>query len=458
MDNFNEILIIDDEIDICKQLSGLLNDLGYNSSYSNTSEEGIELFRAKNFSLVLLDILLNNSKFDGFQTLEKIKNINQDIPVIMISGHGNIETAVNSIKKGAYDFVEKPFDGDIIVFKIKKALETLFLKRKLNNFEKLKKNLNLVCVSQSSKKLKDLVKLNAKNDSNLLILGGMGSGKQFVASMLHSESYRANKNFKVINCNKNFEDFETEFFGKEENKIVEIPGILEEVNYGTVYLKNIEKMHSSTQGKLLRVLEDRKYYRLGSFSPINLNLRIFASSVKEIADLEKIIRRDLLKQLSFTQIRIPNINERIDDFDELVKLFMSQSMIKRNIRNKSLSSDLVDELKKCNFFENYYQLEKFIDWLVSMFENNKNDLITKEIFNNLIYSIVDIKKEDILKENEKIFNSKIKIARENFEKKFLIYNLKKFKYNISLLSSNIGMERTALYRKIKSMNINMEDK
>ena len=153
MDNFNEILIIDDEIDICKQLSGLLNDLGYNSSYSNTAEEGIELFRAKNFSLVLLDILLNNSKFDGFQTLEKIKNINQDIPVIMISGHGNIETAVNSIKQGAYDFVEKPFDGDIIVFKIKKAL---FLSKENQNEEKILKLLKPIINSESVWRVKPL--------------------------------------------------------------------------------------------------------------------------------------------------------------------------------------------------------------------------------------------------------------------------------------------------------------
>ena len=218
MDNFNKILIIDDEIDICKQLSGLLNDLGYNSSYSNTAVEGIELFRTKNFSLVLLDILLGNSKFDGFQTLEKIKNINQDIPVIMISGHGNIETAVNSIKQGAYDFVEKPFDGDIIVFKIKKALETLFLKRKLSNFQKLKSNLDLVKKSQPSKELNDFINLNAKNDNNILLKGDTGSGKQFVASIIHNRSYRANKNFKIINCIKEKRILRMSFLVKKKIK------------------------------------------------------------------------------------------------------------------------------------------------------------------------------------------------------------------------------------------------
>ena len=457
MDNFNEILIIDDEIDICKQLSGLLNDLGYNSSYSNTAEEGIELFRAKNFSLVLLDILLNNSKFDGFQTLEKIKNINQDIPVIMISGHGNIETAVNSIKQGAYDFVEKPFDGDIIVFKIKKALETLFLKRKLSNFQKLKSNLNLVKISQSSKELDNFINLNAKNDNNILLKGDTGSGKQFIASIIHNKSYRANKNFKIIDCNKKKEDFENEFFGKEENKIIEIPGLLEEVNYGTLYLKNIDLMSSSTQGKLLRILEERKYYRIGSFSPISLNLRIVASSNKNSDHLNRIIRKDLLKQLNFTQINVPNLEDRIDDFDDLLEIFIKQSSEKRNLNPQYLSNDLIKTLKEANIFSNFSQLEKFIDWLVVMFEKKDITLISKEIFEKLITKIFIHNQNLFEKNDDKLFNLKIKDARDSFEKKFLIYNLKKFKYNVSLLSSKIGMERTALYRKIKSMNIKMDN-
>ena len=454
MDNFNEILIIDDEIDICKQLSGLLNDLGYNSSYSNTAEEGIELFRAKNFSLVLLDILLNNSKFDGFQTLEKIKNINQDIPIIMISGHGNIETAVNSIKQGAYDFVEKPFDGNIIVFKIKKALETLFLKRKLSNFQKVKSNLNLVKISPSSKDLNNVINLNAKNDNNILLKGDTGSGKQFVASIIHNKSYRANKNFKIIDCNKKKEDFENEFFGKEVNKIIEIPGLLEEVNYGTLYLKNIDLMLSSTQGKLLRILEERKYYRIGSFSPISLNLRIVASTHKNFDYLNRIIRKDLLQQLNFTQINVPNLEDRVEDFDVLLQIFIKQSSEKRNLKTKNLSHDLIKKLKEAEIFSNFSQLEKFIDWLIVMFEKSDSEVISKEIFDKLI--IKTLNQNTFKKEDDKLFSLKIKDARDSFEKKFLIYNLKKFKYNVSLLSSKIGMERTALYRKIKSMNIKMD--
>ena len=374
----------------------------------------------------------------------------------MISGHGNIETAVNSIKQGAYDFVEKPFDGDIIVFKIKKALETLFLKRKLSNFQKLKSNLDLVKKSQPSKELNDFINLNAKNDNNILLKGDAGSGKEFVASIIHNRSYRANKNFKIINCNKRKEDFENEFFGKEENKIIEIPGLLEEVNYGTLYLKNIDLMSTSTQGKLLRILEERKYYRIGSFSSISLNLRIIASSHKNYDDLNKIIRKELLKQLNFTQINIPTLEDRIDDFDDLLKIFIKQSSEKRNIKNQQFSNDLIENLKEVGTFSNFSQLEKFIDWLVIMFEKRNVDIISKEIFEKLIIKICNLNQNAFNTDIDQLFNHTIKDARDIFEKKFLIYNLKKFKYNVSLLSSKIGMERTALYRKIKSMNIKMD--
>lgn len=460
MNNFKEILIIDDEIDICKQLSGLLNDLGYNSSYSITSEKGLDLFKEKNFSLVLLDIWLNNSKFDGFQALEKIKNINPDIPVIMISGHGNIETAVNSIKKGAYDFVEKPFDSDILIFKIKKALETLFLKRKLNNFAQVRKNLSLVNISKSSKNLSDFIDNNAKNDSNIFIHGDKGSGKQFVATIIHSKSYRSNKNFKIIDCNKKSNDFEVEFFGKEENKVVEIPGILEEVNFGTLYLKNIDKIQDTTQGKLLRILEEKRYMRIGSFSPINLNLRIIASSTKNLINFSKIIRKEILEKLNFAELRIPSLHERVDDFPGLVEIFVNQITRKTNLSHKNISDDLLDILYKKKFFTNVSQLEKFIEWLILMFDKRKEKLITHELLNDLLSSVIDLNfnQSNVSKDNNEMFNLKIKEARDNFEKKFLMYNLEKFKYKLSLVATKIGMERTALYRKVKSMKIDMDTK
>jgi two-component system nitrogen regulation response regulator NtrX len=228
------------------------------------------------------------------------------------------------------------------------------------------------------------------------------------------------------------------------------------VNYGTLYLKNIDLISTSTQGKLLRILEERKYYRIGSFSPISLNLRIIASSHKNFDDLNKIIRKELLKQLNFTQINIPTLEDRLDDFDDLLKIFIKQSFEKRNINNQQLSNDLIENLKEVGTFSNFLQLEKFVDWLVIMFEKSNIDIISKEIFEKLIIKICNLNQNTFDTDGDQLFNLKIKDARDIFEKKFLIYNLRKFKYNVSLLSSKIGMERTALYRKIKSMNIKMD--
>ena len=190
------VLIIDDEIDICEQLSGFLNDLGYETKYCLTSESGIKTFKQNVFSLVILDIWLNNSKFDGFQALENIKQINETTPVIMISGHGNIETAVNSIKKGAYDFIEKPLDTDILLFKITKALENYRLKNKINSLE-YNNNLdsNYISNSKSSKEVLSSLKKITNTDSSILLTGQNGNGKQFLAKKIHFDSKKKKINF-----------------------------------------------------------------------------------------------------------------------------------------------------------------------------------------------------------------------------------------------------------------------
>ena len=235
MSKLNDILIIDDEKDICEQISGLLNDKGYETKSTLTSEDGISAFKIKNYSLVILDIWLNNSKLDGFQTLEKIKEINFNVPVIMISGHGNIETAVNSIKKGAYDFIEKPFDGDLLIFKVKKALENYDLKSRINNIFK-NKNYNYIAKSEHSKKTLTSLKKIIKTESSVFLYGEKGSGREFLAKKLHSESNRFFKNFKILDFEKLSEnEIEFEIFGKEESQILKKTGIFEEVNGGTLY-------------------------------------------------------------------------------------------------------------------------------------------------------------------------------------------------------------------------------
>ncbi len=446
-----KILIIDDEIDICQQLSGLLNDRGFSSKYFTSSEQGIDAFKQSSFSLVILDIWLNNSKFDGFQALEKIKEINETVPIIMISGHGNIETAVNSIKKGAYDFIEKPLDGDILIFKVTKALENYYLKNKINNSVKYK-DYNYIAKSSSSKYVLSALKKITKTDSSVFLFGPHGSGKEFLARKIHFDSNRKNRNFKVMDfSNSGNLNIENQLFGNEQDKNQKVIGILDDVNGGTLLLKNVDKMSAKIQGKFLRILEEKKFYRIGGLASKNINLRFLASSTLSINELrKKVLRDDLLKKINFFEINIPNLGQRGEDLDDLVKEFIRETIISYRMDIKKVSIDIVPFFSDLSSLTNVSQLKKFIEWSIFMFSQDNAKQITKESVVNLLKGFL---KNYNTSENENFFNFNLKDARETFEKKYLSYNLNKFDNNISKMSENIGMERTALYRKLKLLDI-----
>ncbi len=450
-----KILIIDDEIDICDQLSGLLNDRGFNVKYCISSESGIKEFKRNTYSLVILDIWLNNSKLDGFQTLEEIKELNEAVPIIMISGHGNIETAVNSIKKGAYDFIEKPLDGDLLIFKVSKALENYELKNKINNLYK-SKNDNYIANSEASKKVLNSLKKISKTDSSILLSGLKGSGREFLARKIHIESNRSNRRLKTID----FSDLdrtkiENKLFGSEEKGIIKSIGIFEEVNGGTLFIKNIDKMDSKIQGKFLRVLEEKKYYRIGSLSPNNINFRIISSSKMLLNDLRKcvVFRSDLLNKINFYEIMVPSIKQRTEDIKDLVKEFLVKALRFHKLNVENVSNDAILFFSELVCVNNIAQLKKFIEWSVFMLSETENNKITKEKVINLLNGFLNgnSKREKI--DNLEYLDIEIKQARESFEKNYLTYNLKKYNNNISKVSQKIGMERTALYRKLKLLKI-----
>ena len=454
MSKKNQILIIDDEVDICEQISGLLGDKGYSAKYSLTSEEGLKIYRKEKISLVILDIWLNDSKFDGFQTLERIKEINEIPPVIMISGHGNIETAVNSIKKGAYDFIEKPLDSDLLIFKVKKAVENFDLKNRINSFSK-NKNSNFVAKSKASKNVANLLNKITKTDSSVLLSGLSGSGKEFLAKKIHYESNRYNKNFKIIDFD--YDDtniLESEIFGND-NLNLEKTGVLEEINGGTIFFKNIDNMTMKIQGKLLRVLEEKKNFRIGGVSPKKVDFRTIASSRLSILEIRKnkILREDLLKKVNFFEIQVPNFDKRKDDLGDLIKEFFDEVFENNKIKKKNISEDAISFFKTMPYVKNLAQLKKFIDWSVFMLTENNRVTISKERINSLLKGFLN---SDSILDDSSMFDEGLKIAREIFEKEYLVYNLKKFNNNISKMSENIGMERTALYRKIKQLKISMD--
>ena len=270
------ILIVDDEKDICDQISGLLKDDGFLTFAANNSDDAIKYLKLEEINLVILDIWLNNSKLDGFKTLEKIKKLNELIPIIMISGHGNIETAVSAIKQGAYDFIEKPFDSDILLFKVNKALENIDLKREIkkltNNNEQL-----FVRNSDITKNLYTTISKISKTESTILLSGASGSGKEIVAKEIHNLSNRKNKPFGILSCaNLDPESLEKKLFGIEgKDNLIQI-GILEKLNGGTILFDQIEDLPLKSQGKIIRFLEDQKIIRIGGNNSILINVRIIA--------------------------------------------------------------------------------------------------------------------------------------------------------------------------------------
>ena len=445
----SKILIIDDEPDICNQLSGLLNDIGYSCDKANTSEKGLEIFKQKSFSLVLLDIWLNNSKFDGFQALEKLQRIDHNIPVIMISGHGNIETAVNSIKKGAYDFIEKPFDSDLLIFKIKKAIENYILKKKIEKFSRKDLDSEIVAISKSSQLLEKKILEVSKTDSNIVLIGDEGSGKEFVASKIHDYSHRSKKHFNSIDCRLDKNIFEEQLFGSEDNQVIKELGLLDEVNNGTIYFKNITALADKLQGQILRILNEKKYYRIGALNPNVLDLRVIASSKKTILES---LRKDLLKKLNFTIIEVPSLSHRKNDIGGLIEIFASEIFIEKGLKIKKFSTDIISYLIDLDYFRNIFQLKKFVEWIIVMLNNIENDEIN-------LSDVIDLGANLVDKKNfffEDCMNMSIKNAREDFEKKYLLFNLEKFKYNVTKMAKEIGMERTAIYRKLKLLNIKTE--
>ena len=450
-----EILIIDDEKDICEQISGLLNDNNYLTISAYNSDDALYKFKHYKPKLVILDIWLNNSKLDGFKALEKIKELNEDVPIIMISGHGNIETAVKSIKQGAFDFIEKPFDSDLLIFKVRKAIENANLRMKLKEFTKENFDFKFVYNSPSTKKLNNLIEKIAKTESSVLLSGPAGSGKEVVAKTIHKFSFRSNKAFEVLSCaNLNPDDLEKKLFGVKDNQDLSNKGIIEKINGGTLLFDQVEDMPIESQGKIIRFLENQKYGIPANSISKNNSLRIISTTKVNLIKLinEKKFREDLFFKLNVVPIEIPSLKDRKDDINELCQIFIKEFTLKNNLKYKFFSEDTINYFKSASFPGNIRQLKNLVEWIIIMLSDNNNEKIS---YNNLPEEIKlylsNTNDKNILSSEYSKFT--LKTAKEIFEKKYIEHQMFKFNYNMSKVSQFIGMERTALYRKIKSLKI-----
>ena len=444
-----EILIVDDNVDIRNILNELILDAGYKTRVAANYNQALSEIDKKMPDVAILDVKLDKGDNDGIELLSHIKSINKDVPVIIITGHANIEMAVNSLKKGAFEFVEKPFDRNRLLNFISRAVENLNLKNQNKEFEnKLFSSYDLIGESKNILTIRDQIDKISLTESRILLNGPSGSGKELVARKIHKNSKRNNKPFVILNgalldSNK----YELELFGEEKDNGSISYGALEKANRGTLLIDQVSEIPLDIQSKILRVLTDQKFKRLNGNSDVNVDVRLICSSSKDLKEEIKIgnFREDLYHRLNVFEINIKSLNERISDIPLLIKYFSKKISQSYNI--KELEIDENDSyILNHNWQGNVRELRNLIERIAILQPDTKDKIsnIVKESLKNNNF-------DEKMTENS--LSVPLKEARENFEKEYLTIQLKKFNGNISKTANFVGMERSALHRKLKGLGI-----
>ena len=456
-----EVLVVDDEADIRMLIADILEDEGFECRTAENSATALSSIADRRPNLVILDIWLERSELDGMQILEHLKENYADVPVVMISGHGNVETAVNAIRLGAYDFIEKPFKADRLLVTINRAIEAARLQRENAELRRRTADTSdIIGVSPAIRQLRAAVEKVAPTDSRVLISGPPGVGKEVFARQLHLNSYRADSPFVVLNCAAMApERMEAELFGEERpsgtgNRTV---GTLEQAHGGTLLLDEVSDMPLETQGKILRVLQDQTFSRVGGDRKIEVNVRVIASTNRNMeAEMGAgSFRQDLYYRLSVVPIRIPPLRDRRDDIPVLVEHFMKQSASVAGVAPRTVSKEAIAALQTYDWPGNVRQLRNVVDWILIMAPSGTDEPISIE---NLPPDIVG--REAVRSgsnETAKMMSLPLREAREIFERQYLLTQLSRFGGNISRTSEFVGMERSALHRKLKSLGVASRD-
>ncbi len=450
----SDILIVDDEMDIREIVSGILSDEGHGTRTAKNSDEALNAIQSRRPSLVFLDIWLQGSRLDGLQVLEIIKQQNPHLPVVMISGHGNIETAVSAIKLGAYDFIEKPFKADRLVLIAERALENSRLKREVSDLKVRSGTVGrMVGKSTSVNQLRQVIDRVAPANSRIMITGQSGAGKELTARMIHDASVRAAGPFVSINAATiTPENMEHELFGSEgaEGRYV---GKLEEAHGGTLYMDEIADMPRETQGKILRVLVEQNFTRVGGTTRVNVDVRIISSSARDLATLisEGSFREDLFHRLSVVPIRVPALSERRDDIPELITFFMEQFTANAGLPKRAIAEDAMAILQSHDWPGNIRQLRNNVERLMILASGDPESEITADMLPSEVGALVPATPTG--SGGEKLMSLPLREAREVFEREYLMAQVSRFGGNISRTAEFIGMERSALHRKLKSLGI-----
>lgn len=450
-----DILVVDDEQDIRELVAGILEDEGHGTRTASDADSALSAITARRPTLVFLDIWLQGSRLDGLELLGEIKTLHPELPVVMISGHGNIETAVSAIRSGAYDYIEKPFKADRLILVAERAIEASSLRKQVRDLQERSADMpELIGHSSAMNHLRQTIERVAPTNSRVMVIGASGAGKEMVARSIHRHSLRKNGPFVAVNAAAITPDrMEIELFGTEAvNGSGRKVGALEEAHGGTLYLDEVADMPRETQNKILRVLVEQQFERVGGSGKVKVDVRILSSTAR---DLEDMIRRgdfreDLFHRLAVVPLRVPSLAERREDIPVLVQAFMDQLGRQTGIRGCRIGDDAMAVLQAHGWPGNVRQLRNNIERLMILSRVESGDVITADMLPSEIGEMLPTINGS---GGEHLMSLPLKEAREAFERDYLAAQVSRFGGNVSRTAEFVGMERSALHRKLKTLGL-----
>ncbi|MEO0670557.1 MAG: sigma-54 dependent transcriptional regulator [Pseudomonadota bacterium] len=456
----SDILVVDDEGDIRDNIAGILEDEGHNCRLARDSDEALIAIENRKPQLVILDIWLNGSRLDGLEVLNIIRRVHPDLPIVIISGHGTIETAVTAIKRGAYDYIPKPFTADRLLLVTMRALEASQLRREVQQLKvRGFQSAEMIGNSSALNQLRLNIEKVAATNSRILLRGAPGTGKELAARVIHAKSIRSDGPFVVLNAASLVADrVEEEMFGVEDRtggprKV----GALEEAHTGTLYIDEIADMPRETQGKILRVLVEQKFLRLEGSQKVEVDVRIISSTGRSLErEMEEgRFRQDLYHRLAVVPIRVPSLAERREDIPALVDHFIQQVAQSSGLSPRPVGEDAMAVLQAHDWPGNVRELRNNIERLMILSEGGDETTITANMLPDEIGSNVPL---PVNGGSEHLMSLPLREAREIFEREYLLSQINRFGGNISRTAEFVGMERSALHRKLRALGVTSEQR
>lgn len=455
-----DILVVDDEADIRSLIAGVLEDEGYRPRTAADSDATLAALAERRPALLILDIWLQGSKLDGLELLDVVKAKDPGLPVLIISGHGNLDTAVAAIKRGAWDFIEKPFQADQLLMAVARATETERLRREVNELRNIAGLENeLTGSSQVINAVRATIKRVGATGSRVLIQGPAGSGKEVAARLLHRWSNRADRAFVVVAAARMEPDrVEEELFGEEQGGELVRPGLLEVADGGTLFIDEVADMPLTTQAKILRVLTDQSFQRVGGTRAVKVDVRVVSATARDLAEEIQAgrFREDLYYRLNVVPVRLPSLAERREDIPHLAEYFLARLATERRVKTPAISEEAVAALQAFGWPGNVRQLRNIVErTLIMAPANATNEIDLEQLPPELTAEPARLLPDQAARS---IMGTPLREAREAFEREYLKVQIRRFSGNISRTAAFIGMERSALHRKLKALGISEHDR